>query len=145
MSSLNLAAHTPELLVEEKYNSTAVLLYLSKHIPVNTKKCLAISQRDLYSPIFSHLYGEAQLEGTCALMSLYRLRQEFYNQSPDPELFISRCRKEAVHETAHTFGLLHCSNRYCVMYPSSTINDTDEKSDVLCPVCVQLLEPRSKS
>lgn len=130
-------SHTPGLLNEGKYNSTALLLYLSKHerVPENTLKILAVTRLDLYSPIFSHLYGEAQLKGKCALMSLYRLRPEFYNLAPDPDLFLSRCRKGAIHEIGHTFGLTHCSDRNCIMYPSSTIEDTDTKSESLCPAC----------
>ncbi|MCP5106023.1 MAG: hypothetical protein GY950_21745 [bacterium] len=131
---------TPGLLHEGKYNSTALLLYLkNKKFPQNTLKILGVTRLDLYSPIFTHLYGEAQLKGPCALMSLYRLRQEFYNLPPDPAMFLSRCRKEAIHELGHTFGLLHCRDVNCIMYPSSTIEDTDAKSESFCSGCGMLL------
>jgi archaemetzincin len=130
----------PGLLNEGKYNSTAVLLYLSERLPQNSVKLLAITQLDLYSPIFAYLYGEAQLNGTFALMSLFRLRQEFYHQTPDGALFLSRCEKEALHELAHTYGLAHCADRNCLMYPSSTIDDTDAKSNTPCPTCTSLLQ-----
>lgn len=138
----NIPSHTPGLLNEGKYNSTALLLYLSKNerVPENTLKILAVTQLDLYSPIFSHLYGEAQLKGKCALMSLYRLRPEFYDLPPDRDLFLSRCRKEAVHELGHTFGLVHCRDENCIMHPSSTIEDTDTKSDSFCLVCEKLMD-----
>jgi archaemetzincin len=131
-------AHTPGLLNNGRYNSTALLLYLTKRIPENAAKVLAVTRLDLYSPIFSHLYGEAQLRGTCALMSLYRLRQEFYDKPADPALFLSRCRKEAIHELGHTFGLMHCQDSNCIMHPSSTIEDTDTKSESFCPVCEKM-------
>lgn len=132
--------HTPGLLHDGKYNSTALLLYLTRNnrIPEHAVKVLAVTKLDLYSPIFSHLYGEAQLRGTCALMSLYRLRPEFYEQPPDPALFLSRCRKEAIHELGHTFGLMHCHDTNCIMHPSSTIDDTDTKSESFCPVCEKM-------
>ena len=132
----HIAVRTPELLHQGKYNSTGVLLYISRRSYRNSLKILAVTQLDLYSPIFSHLYGEAQLRGVAALMSLHRLRQEFYHLDPDPEVFLSRCEKEALHELGHTFGLMHCNDRNCVMYPSSTIADTDMKSNRFCPVCI---------
>jgi len=129
----------PPLMWQESYNSTALLLYISRVIPGNSRKILAVTLRDLYSPIFSHLYGEAQLGGTSAIMSLYRLRPEFYRAHPDQRLFFSRCEKEALHEVGHTFGLVHCKDRNCLMYPSSTIDDTDSKSSNLCKPCTGLL------
>jgi archaemetzincin len=135
----DIATHTPELLYQGKYNSTGVLLYIAKRMPGKSLKVLAVSQLDLYSPIFSHLYGEAQLKGEAALMSLYQLRQEFYHLEADSEVFLSRCEKEALHEMGHTFGLMHCKERNCVMYPSSTIADTDIKSSTFCQVCTRLL------
>ncbi len=144
LSSRLLAANpitplSPGLQHEGKYNSTAALLYISRQVPTDTLKLLAVAQLDLYSPVFSYLYGEAQLGGTCALMSLYRLRQEFYNLEPDENVFLSRCEKEATHEIGHTFGLVHCQDKHCIMYPSSTIADTDEKSNAFCPRCSRLL------
>jgi len=135
-----ISVHAPGLLQDEKYNSTAILLYTAKKAPKDSLKVLAVTQRDLYSPIFSYLYGEAQLKGTAALMSLHRLRPEFYRLPPDPGLFLSRCEKEALHEIGHTFGLMHCRDRNCVMYPSSTIMDTDTKSASFCPLCHRLLK-----
>lgn len=134
--------HAQGLLENGKYNSTALLLYLSqkKKIPGNTLKLLAVTSLDLYSPIFSHMYGEAQLKGKCALMSLFRLKPEFYDLPPNPSLFLSRCRKEAVHELGHTFGLVHCRDENCIMYPSSTVEDTDTKAESFCPVCSKLLK-----
>ena len=135
----NINTHIPEPLYGGKYHSTGILKYLSERVPENTLKLLAVTESDLYSPIFACMFGEAQLGGRCALMSLYRLRQEFYNLTPDPNVFLSRCKKEAIHEIGHTFGLVHCSDKNCIMYPSSTIMDTDVKSDFLCPVCASLL------
>ena len=123
----------------DRYNSTRILKYIADRVPENTLKLLAITELDLYSPIFSCLFGEAQLKGSCALVSLFRLRQEFYNLSPDRDLFLSRVEKEVIHEIAHTFGLLHCCDKNCIMYPSNNIIDTDSKSSSFCPKCIRLL------
>jgi len=142
----NVPLHSEGLLHENKYNSTAVLLYITQgkclndNLKLSTSKVLIISQLDLYSPIFSYLYGEAQLNGTAALISLFRLHQEFYYLPPNPDIFLSRCEKEALHELGHTFGLVHCRDKNCVMYPSSTIQDTDTKSNSFCLLCNRLLK-----
>ena len=136
----NINSHIPEPIYGGRYNSTSVLKYLSERVPGETLKLLAITESDLYSPIFACMFGEAQLGGACALVSLHRLREEFYDLAPDQNVFLSRLEKEVIHEIAHTLGLVHCSDRNCIMYPSSTIMDTDVKSNTFCPNCTPLLK-----
>jgi archaemetzincin len=136
----NINSHIPGPFYGGRYNSTSILKYLSERVPGDTLKLLAVTESDLYSPIFSCMFGEAQLGGPCALVSLHRLRQEFYNLAPDQDIFLSRCEKEVIHEIAHTVGLLHCSDKNCVMYPSNNIIDTDVKSNSFCSTCAGLLK-----
>lgn len=121
-------------------NSTDILRDLSKRVPEGTHRLLAITESDIYSPIFSCLFGEAQLGGPCAIVSLHRLRQEYYNLPPDNLIFLSRYEKVVIHEIAHTFGLIHCVNEHCVMYSSSNITETDIKSNLFCPRCTEQLK-----
>jgi archaemetzincin len=121
-------------------NSTDILRDLSKRVPEDTYRLLAITELDIYSPIFSCLFGEAQLGGPCAIVSLHRLRQEYYNLPPDNLIFLSRYEKVVIHELAHTFGLIHCVNEHCVMYPSGNITETDIKSNLFCPRCTEQLK-----
>jgi archaemetzincin len=62
-----------------------------------------------------------------ALISLERLRPEFYWMPEDDDLFECRALKEAMHELGHVLGLNHCPDRNCVMYFSNSIPDTDVK------------------
>ncbi len=140
MTRQEIASHIPEPVYGGRYNSTNILKFMADRIPGSAFKLLAVTTLDLYSPIFSCFFGEAQLGGTCALVSLHRLKQEFYDLPPDQETFLARCEKEAIHEIAHTFGLLHCSNKHCIMYPSNNIIDTDVKSNTFCPDCTCLLK-----
>jgi archaemetzincin len=96
---------------------------------------LGITEEDLYSPVFTFVFGEARLGGQAALFSLNRLRPERYGLSPDPVLLFARARREALHETGHLFGLPHCKMPDCAMRFSGSAEEIDLKSDRLCGVC----------
>ncbi|HVP27089.1 MAG TPA: matrixin family metalloprotease, partial [Candidatus Bathyarchaeia archaeon] len=88
----------------------------------------------------NYVFGEAESPGKAALISLYRLKPEFYGKKPNTELFIERSTKEAVHEIGHTLGLNHCSNPFCVMYFSNSIFETDRKQSLFCNKCYLKIE-----
>jgi archaemetzincin len=90
---------------------------------------------DLYIPILTFVFGEAQLKGSCAVVSLHRLRQEFYGLPADPQLLTSRLIKEAVHELGHTLGIPHCEDYGCVMAPSHAVEWIDLKNSGFCEAC----------
>jgi len=103
-------------------------------------RVLAVTEADLYVPRLNFVFGEALCPGKAAVISLCRLRPEFYGESPNRALFVERSVKEAVHEVGHTFGLGHCHNSACVMFFSNSILDTDRKKLVFCERCGGLLE-----
>ena len=86
-------------------------------------------------PILTFVFGEAQLNNTCAVVSSHRLRQEFYGLPASPELLRERLRKEAVHELGHTFGLTHCRDYECVMAASHAVERIDLKGSHFCGHC----------
>ncbi len=126
-----------------QYTSTIILKAILAEAPQDGSKLLAVVDRDLCIPILTFVFGEAQLGGTAALVSLVRLRQEFYGLPPDPPLFFDRLHKEAVHELGHTFGLIHCRLPECVMYLSNTIRDVDTKGRTFCRACHESLESKT--
>ena len=128
--------------IYDRYHSTIILKYVCENRPPDASKVLIVTELDLFSPIFTCLYGEAQLNGTCSLFSLARLRQEYYNLEPDKKILLSRCAKEAIHEVAHTLGMRHCCDKNCIMYPSTNIIDTDSKSTSFCSNCLKLFNER---
>ena len=75
----------------------------------------------LFVPNLNYVFGEADIENGVCIISLSRLRQEFYDQKPDKVLFLRRTLKEAVHELGHTYGLGHCANPKCVMHFSNSL------------------------
>lgn len=96
---------------------------------------VGVTPHDLYIPILTFVFGEAQLGGTCAIVSYHRLTQEFYGLPSDPELLTERLVKEAIHEYGHTLGLTHCDDYECVMASSYAVEWLDLKSSALCPDC----------
>jgi archaemetzincin len=107
-------------------------------------KLLAITSGDLFIPMLSFVYGQAQLGGRLGIVSLARLRQEFYGLPPNPDLLAARACKEAVHEAGHLFGLIHCERADCAMRLSTNVRQLDLKGDALCIGCAALARENSR-
>lgn len=136
------AAPIPEYAFNEsrgQYHSTSILKSLSRVVSRDALRLLGITDVDIYVPQLNYVFGEAAVDGQVGLISLYRLRPEFYGKPPDNRLFTERAVKEAVHEQGHTFGLRHCKDPHCVMFFSNSIEDTDRKSAEFCRECAERL------
>lgn len=118
-----------------QYASIPVLEMLLLHCPADAARLLAITARDLFIPVLTFVFGHAQLGGRAAVVSLARLRQEFYGLPPDREIFLERAAKEALHESGHMFGLVHCSDRTCAMSLSTGVRQIDSKQAAFCAPC----------
>jgi len=94
---------------------------------------------DLFIPVLTFVFGQAQLGGKAAVVSTLRLKQEYYELPPNETVFLERLGKEAVHELGHTFGLVHCLNQGCVLNASTYVEEIDLKEADFCPECAQLL------
>lgn len=119
----------------QQYHSSEILLRMQRFLGPDSWRVLAVAAVDLYIPILTFVFGEAQLGGPCALVSLYRLRQEFYGLPADEEVLRERLLKEAVHEVGHTLNLTHCDDFRCAMAPSHAVEWIDLKDSTLCPAC----------
>jgi archaemetzincin len=118
-----------------QYNSSLILRQLITKPPADAEKILAVLDVDLFIPILTFVFGEAQLKGTGAVVSTHRLQNRFYGLPENRELTTGRLLKEAVHELGHTFGLIHCLQPKCVMNSSTYVENIDQKSDEICPLC----------
>jgi len=126
-----------------QYYSTQLLAKLLES-KSRCDKILGIADVDLFIPVLTFVFGEAQLGNRAAVMSVHRLRQEFYGLLEDERLFYERCEKEAVHELGHSFGLIHCRHFDCVMHFSNSIEQVDLKSNNFCSGCLRLLSQSEK-
>lgn len=118
-----------------QYGSIPVLEMLARLCPADALKLLAVTGRDLFIPVLTFVFGHAQLGGRVAVISLARLRQEFYGLAPNREIFLERAYKEALHETGHTFGLVHCADRDCAMSLATNVRQIDLKHAAFCAAC----------
>lgn len=120
-----------------QYNSSQILLQVISSPPADAAKMLCIVDVDLFIPILTFVFGEAQLRGIGSIVSLHRLNNKFYGLPYDEKLLTQRLIKEAIHELGHNFGLVHCSNPVCVMRSSTYVEDIDQKSEEMCSRCVE--------
>lgn len=124
-------AHHPE---RNQYFSSPIVERLSQ-MNGHRDVIVGVTELDLYIPILTFVFGEAQLGGTCAVVSYHRLTQEFYGLPPDPMLLTERLVKEAIHEVGHTAGLTHCDDYECVMAATHAVEWLDLKTAAFCGDC----------
>ena len=119
----------------QQYHSTQILGALAGFLHNGSWRLLGVTSLDLYMPILTFVFGEAQLTGRCCVVSWRRLTQGFYGLPDDPELFADRLLKESVHELGHTLGLTHCQDYGCVMAASHSVEWIDLKGSTFCSGC----------
>ncbi len=124
-----------------QYNSTLLIKELLRRVN-GQSKILGVTSVDLFVPVLTYVFGEAQLEGIAGVMSTFRLDDTIYGLPPDDIKLFERSIKESVHELGHTFGLLHCRNFDCAMHASTTVDDIDIKGAALCGECLRKIRLR---
>ena len=122
-----------------QYNSTLLLHLLEDSFDTRSGPVLGVAHVDLFIPILTFVFGEAMLGGPAAVVSVHRLRPEFYGLPPDPDLLNQRLATEAIHELGHTCGLTHCTDYTCAMHASHSADEIDIKGPGLCLPCLHRL------
>jgi len=117
-----------------QYHSTAILQQLERSSDPDCR-VLGVTSCDLYVPVLTFVFGEAQLDGNCAVVSTARLVEQFYGMPERQDLLKDRLLKESAHELGHTFGLRHCNDWRCVMTSSHAVERLDVKTAEFCRKC----------
>lgn len=104
--------------------------FIDKSIPT-----MLVTDEDIYYSGLNFVFGLEDPEKNCSIVSIARLKQEFYNLKPNPTILIDRTTKEIIHELGHSIGLDHCHNSYCVMNFSPSVKDVDTKQKEFCRDC----------
>ena len=103
--------------------------------PVDDGLRLAITEYDLYKTGHRFLFGDADRQSGVAVVSLHRLRGEFYGEEADQNLLFQRVLKEAVCGLGRAMGLKACYDARCAMHHSSSVFETDNKMSHFCDQC----------
>jgi len=118
-----------------QYNAGIIIeAFESMHFG-NHDMLIGVIDKDLFIPIFTHVFGEARQGGTCGLVSLFRLTKNSDGSTPPKSLIHERAVKVALHELGHLLDLLHCEHKRCLMHFSGGVDEVDEMSLDLCEYC----------
>ncbi len=110
-------------------SSAELVRWLAGQKPPEAERVVGVLGADLFIPVLTFVFGEAQLGGTAAVVSTARLHL------PGTRLVEARLAKECVHELGHTFGLRHCQDGRCAMSRSASVIEVDTKAAELCRDC----------
>ncbi len=122
-----------------QYNADLLLAALIARAPTGYLRYINLFRGDLYIPILTYIFGQAQLNGRFGIASLFRLRNELYGLPENYELMLERFTKVILHELGHTFGLIHCTHPVCIMRSSTYVEDLDQKEPRFCKDCNEKL------
>lgn len=141
VSKVSLLIDTDKLYSFERrqYYSTGFIEQAISQTTELDGKIILLTELDIYVPVLTFLFGEAQYNGKLSVVSVFRLHEEFYSGVSDDELLYQRTLKEILHELGHNFGLKHCLDWDCVMHSSNSIEEVDIKGDKYCKNCIKVI------
>ncbi len=111
-----------------QYDAAKILKTLADTV-VKTPFILGLTEYDLCTPILTFVYGESQLGGKAAVISLQRLSDQ------NLELTYLRAAKISLHEVGHLLGIGHCWQTDCLMHFSSNLETLDSLNPQFCSAC----------
>ena len=98
-------------------------------VPGRAQFRLGVVGVDIYTPILTFVFGESQLGGKAAVISLFRV------QSKNREKTYNRTAKIAIHEIGHLLGIVHCQAMDCLMRFSNSLEKLDDLPLRFCQAC----------
>jgi archaemetzincin len=114
--------------VRNQFDASMIITSLAAE-PGGAPLKLGVLQSDLSIPILTYVYGESQLGGKAAVVSLHRLFDI------DRQVVYLRAAKIGVHEVGHLLGLEHCWQAGCLMRFSKQLEQLDRLALGFCDAC----------
>jgi len=115
--------------------SPLIFEQMKRYFYSDTRYLLGLTDLDLCCLGSDTPFGEVNRGHSAGLVSVYRLRPEYYGSFENHELLFQRTLKESTHQLAHLEGLEHCLSNYCVMYQARNVMDLDEQESMICLDC----------
>jgi archaemetzincin len=123
-----------------QYDALALLQAVGSMPFDQYEKVIGVLDVDLFIPILTHVFGEAEQDGRYALVSLHRLRRNSDGSNPPMPLLLERTAKVALHELGHLYSLVHCTDSKCLMHFSGGLQTLDEIPLYFCRYCSRYLQ-----
>ncbi len=111
-------------------SKTSEGLFIERNMPT-----LGVTEDDIYYNRLNFVFGIEEPQTSCLLVSIARLKPEFYKEQPNTFVLKDRAVKEVMHEIGHYIGLDHCIHSFCVMSFSPSARDVDAKQKDFCKGC----------
>jgi archaemetzincin len=114
-----------------QYGAAGLLGYLEANAPPEAYRVVGVTAQDIFTGDLNFLFGMARCPGGAAVTSTHRMG--FYCDSSQRRLV--RFAKLIVHESGHTFGLMHCRQPRCAMKYAIGFKTLDRTRIALCERC----------
>jgi len=100
-----------------------------------TGPVLLVISQDLFRNGHSFVFGLAREPVGAAVVSVARLKNQYYGKPDRDDDLADRLIKEGAHEIGHLFGLGHCTVPECIMFRPDTLDELDRKKKMFCDEC----------
>jgi archaemetzincin len=122
-------------------NYASVILNKLEQVKANQREfILGLLEEDIYLPDEAYIIGHSDTVSRTAVVSLFRIRQEFYGLPEDDKKVFMRLFKQSIFHLAPLFNLPSCWNPRCINYYSQKMFDIDSKGEKFCDLCRRKLK-----
>jgi len=121
---------------QNQYYATTILSKLEMLKGSEYEMIIATTEEDLYIPSKNFVMSQANSASRTSVVSIFRIKPEFYGLPEDENLLKSRLLNLACHEVGHMLGLKNCPNEECQMHHAETLSELDSRPETFCAECV---------